>query len=112
MTRANSLVLRCSHTTNSERKRVLEELDRRCNAGEDTSQKSIAEWDFKEMNLTSISNLSVFSRLSANRINFEDNEFSFYPDKKRKTKGLHPYIENALLDFVDEMYARGLHFWR
>ncbi len=75
--------------TNSQRKRVLEEFNRRCKAGVDASQKSIAEWAFSEMKVTVMPSPCTISRLCKNRTNFEDKEPSFIPEKKRKKERMY-----------------------
>ncbi len=86
--------------TNSPRKRVLEDFNRRCKAAEYESQKSIAEWAFNEMKLTIMPSPSTISTLCKNRTNFEDKEPSFIPERKRKTERKYTEIENALLERV------------
>ncbi len=68
---------------------MLQEYDRRRDAKKDTSQRSIAEWASKEMNLKVMLNQSTISRLCKNRNKFKDNEASFNPSKKRNTEVIH-----------------------
>ncbi len=57
------------HTTNAQKTRVAEEVQRRRNAGEFISQNSVAEWAFKVLKLSVMPAQSTVSRLLKAKIN-------------------------------------------
>ncbi len=63
MTRGNSQSTRRSHLTNALRQAIVKEFERRQNVGEDVSQKDLAEWAFKELQLTAMPSQPTISRL-------------------------------------------------
>ncbi len=62
MVRCNSQSARRSHLTNAQRQTVVKEFERRQNVGEDMSQKHLAEWAFKELQLTTLPSQTTVSR--------------------------------------------------
>ncbi len=84
----------------------MEEVQRRRDAGEFISQKSVAEWAFKVLKLSVMPAQSTVSRLLKTMINREE-DASLNPVKKRKTAGTYPEVDRAVLHWVNEMSARG-----
>ncbi len=62
MMRGNSQSTRRSHLTNALRQTVVKEFERRRNLGEDMYQKDLAEWAFKEMQVTTLPSQPTISR--------------------------------------------------
>ncbi len=87
ITGANSRAESCANMSNAQKKRILEGFDSRRTVGEDASQKSMAEWTWKEMNLAVMPNQSTISSLCKNRQNYKDNNPSFNLNQKGKRKG-------------------------
>ncbi len=90
--RGNSQSTCRSHLTNAQRQAIFKEFEREQNV-EDMSQKDLAEWAFKELQLTS---QPTISRLRKKRSHAYD-ERVVNPNRKRKSEGMHPEIEKALL---------------
>ncbi len=59
--RGNSHSTRRSHLTNALRQTIVMEFERRQNLGEDMSQKDLAEWAFKELQLTTFPSQATIS---------------------------------------------------
>ncbi len=49
--------------TNAERRDIVKEFERRQNLGEDVSQRDLAKWAFKELQLTTMPSQPTMSRL-------------------------------------------------
>ncbi len=84
MAGASSQAYRRSNMTNVEKKRVLEEFDRRRTVEEDAS---MAERAFKEMILAVMPNQYTISMLCKNKLNDKDNDPPSKLKKRRKRKG-------------------------
>ncbi len=62
MMRGNSQSTRRSHLKNAQRQAIVKEFERRQNVGEDMSQKDLAEWAFKELQLTTLPSQPTISK--------------------------------------------------
>ncbi len=80
---SNSQSTRRSHSTNAERRAIVKEFECRQNVGEDMSQKDLAEWGFKELQLTTMPSQPTMSRLCNKRSHSYD-ECLVNLNRKRK----------------------------
>ncbi len=64
-------------------------------------QKDLADWAFKELQLTTLSSQPTISRLCKKRSHAYD-ERVLNPNRKRKSEGMNPKIEKALLTWVNK----------
>ncbi len=99
--RGNSQSTRRCHLTNAQRQAIVKEFQRRQNVGEDMSQKDLAEFAFKELQLTTMPSQPTISRLCRQRSHAYD-ERVVNRNRKRKSEGMHPEIEKALLTWVNK----------
>ncbi len=99
MLRGTSQSSRRFRLTNAQRQAIAKESERRQNAGEDISQKDLAEWAFEELQLTPLPSQPTLSRLCKKRSHAYD-EPVVNPNRKRKSEGMHTKIEKALLTWV------------
>ncbi len=67
MMRGNSQSTRRSHLKNAQRQAVVMVFEHRQNVGEDMSRKDLAEWAFKELQLTTLPSRPTISRLCKKR---------------------------------------------
>ncbi len=108
MVRGHLQSTRRSHLINAQRQAIVKEFERRQNVGEDVSQKDLSEWAFKELQLTTLPSQPTIPRLCKKRSHAYD-ERVVNPNRKRKSKGMHPKIEKALLTWVNEMHTQGVN---
>ncbi len=76
--------------------------------GEDMSQKDLAEWALKNWRLTTLPSQLIVSRFRKKRSHAHD-ERVVNPNRKRKSEGMHPEIEKALLTWFNKNHAHGLN---
>ncbi len=69
------------------------------------SQKDLAEWAFKEPQLTTLPRQPTISRLRRKRSHSYE-ERVVNPNRKRKSEGMHPEIEKALLTWLNKKCIR------
>ncbi len=74
---------------NAQRQAIVEKFERMQNVGEDMSQKDLAEWAFKELQLTTLLSQLTISRLRKKR-SHAHYERVVNPNRKRKSEGMHP----------------------
>ncbi len=70
-------------------KTIVKEFERGQNVGEDVSQKDLAEWAFKELQLTALPRQPTIYRLCKKRSHAYD-ERVVNPNRNRKSEGMHP----------------------
>ncbi len=91
-TGGNSQSTRRSHFIITEKQATVNEFERRQSVGEAVSQKDLAEWGFKKLQLTIMSSQPTMSRLVKKQSHSYDECF-FNLNRKRKSEGMHPDLK-------------------